>query len=80
MAEQDELFDQQPVTAEYNEDNIRHMDDMEHIRNRPGMYIGKLGDGSQADDGIYVLLKEIRNAERRQYGRYDLGQDGRHHH
>ena len=59
MAEQDELFDQQPVTAEYNEDNIRHMDDMEHIRNRPGMYIGKLGDGSQADDGIYVLLKEI---------------------
>ena len=59
MAEQDELFDQQPVAAEYNEDNIRHMDDMEHIRNRPGMYIGKLGDGSQADDGIYVLLKEI---------------------
>ena len=59
MAETDELFDQRPPEAQYNEDNIRHMDDMEHIRTRPGMYIGKLGDGSQADDGIYVLLKEI---------------------
>ncbi|MGX8689265.1 MAG: DNA topoisomerase IV subunit B [Bacteroidaceae bacterium] len=59
MAETDELFDQRPPEVQYNEDNIVHMDDMEHIRNRPGMYIGKLGDGSQADDGIYVLLKEI---------------------
>lgn len=45
--------------VEYNDDNIRHLDDMEHIRTRPGMYIGKLGDGSQSDDGIYVLLKEV---------------------
>lgn len=46
-----------PETA-YTEDNIRHLDDMEHIRARSGMYIGRLGDGSQSDDGIYVLLKE----------------------
>lgn len=43
----------------YNEDNIRSLDWKEHIRLRPGMYIGKLGDGSTADDGIYVLLKEV---------------------
>lgn len=46
----------QPVL--YNEDSIRSLDWREHIRLRPGMYIGKLGDGSAADDGIYVLLKE----------------------
>ena len=45
--------------VEYNEDNIRHLDDMEHIRVRSGMYIGRLGDGQQSDDGIYVLLKEV---------------------
>ena len=45
--------------VEYNEDNIRHLDDREHIRVRSGMYIGRLGDGSQNDDGIYVLLKEV---------------------
>ena len=45
--------------VEYTDDNIRHLSDMEHVRTRPGMYIGKLGDGSQSDDGIYVLLKEI---------------------
>lgn len=45
--------------VQYNEDNIRSLDWHEHIRLRPGMYIGKLGDGSAADDGIYVLLKEI---------------------
>ncbi len=44
--------------ATYNEDNIVHLDDREHIRRRPGMYIGKLGDGSHSDDGIYVLIKE----------------------
>ena len=44
---------------EYNEDSIRSLDWREHIRLRPGMYIGKLGDGSSADDGIYVLLKEV---------------------
>ena len=48
---------QQPA-VDYTEENIRHLDDMEHIRVRPGMYIGRLGDGSQSDDGIYVLLKE----------------------
>ncbi len=46
-------------TVEYNEDNIRHLSDMDHVRTRPGMYIGKLGDGSHSDDGIYVLLKEV---------------------
>jgi topoisomerase IV subunit B len=48
-----------PETVKYNEDNIRSLDWKEHIRLRPGMYIGKLGDGSSADDGIYVLVKEI---------------------
>ena len=48
---------QQPA-VDYTEENIRHLDDMEHIRVRSGMYIGRLGDGSQSDDGIYVLLKE----------------------
>src|SRR5690606_5983096 len=43
----------------YTEDNIRSLDWKEHIRLRPGMYIGKLGDGSTADDGIYILLKEV---------------------
>jgi topoisomerase-4 subunit B len=46
------------ATTTYNEDNIVHLDDREHIRRRPGMYIGKLGDGSHSDDGIYVLIKE----------------------
>lgn len=45
-------------TVEYTKDNVRHLDDVEHIRLRPGMYIGKLGDGSHSDDGIYVLIKE----------------------
>ena len=44
---------------DYTEDSIQTLDWQEHIRRRPGMYIGKLGDGSQADDGIYVLLKEV---------------------
>ncbi len=46
-------------TVEYNDDNIRHLSDMEHVRTRPGMYIGRLGDGSMPEDGIYVLLKEV---------------------
>ena len=54
MAETEEL----QQTASYNDDNIIHLDDREHIRRRPGMYIGKLGDGRQEDDGIYVLIKE----------------------
>ncbi len=53
MAEKDKnLFD-------YTEDSIKSLDWKEHIRLRPGMYIGKLGDGSSPDDGIYVLLKEV---------------------
>ncbi len=46
-------------TPEYIDDNIRHLSDMEHVRTRPGMYIGRLGDGSLPEDGIYVLLKEV---------------------
>ena len=46
-------------THGYTEDSIRSLDWREHIRLRPGMYIGKLGDGSQPEDGIYVLLKEV---------------------
>ena len=52
MAEQKNL-------NEYNEESIRSLDWREHIRLRPGMYIGKLGDGSATDDGIYVLIKEV---------------------
>lgn len=47
-----------PIT-EYGDDNIQTLDWQEHVRMRPGMYIGKLGDGSSADDGIYILLKEV---------------------
>src|SRR5688500_8014127 len=52
MAEKQNLFD-------YTEESIKSLDWKEHIRLRPGMYIGKLGDGSSPDDGIYVLLKEV---------------------
>ena len=52
MAEEKNLF-------EYNEESIRSLDWREHIRLRPGMYIGKLGDGSAPDDGIYVMIKEV---------------------
>ncbi len=55
MAEQEEI---NVKAAEYNDDNIITLDGLEHIRRRPGMYIGKLGDGSHMDDGIYVLIKE----------------------
>ncbi|MGC9342129.1 MAG: ATP-binding protein, partial [Bacteroidales bacterium] len=47
------------MTANYSEDTIKTLDWKEHIRKRPGMYIGKLGDGSSQDDGIYILLKEV---------------------
>ena len=47
------------ATADYTDDNIRHLSDMEHVRTRPGMYIGRLGDGNLPEDGIYVLLKEV---------------------
>lgn len=45
--------------VQYTDDNIRHLSDMEHVRTRPGMYIGRLGDGKLPEDGIYVLLKEV---------------------
>jgi topoisomerase-4 subunit B len=54
----EERIEEKLQVAEYTEENIRTLDWKEHIRRRPGMYIGKLGDGSHADDGIYVLLKE----------------------
>ena len=47
------------ATSNYDESDIRSLDWREHIRLRPGMYIGKLGDGTMADDGIYVLIKEV---------------------
>jgi len=55
----EEIKDKTLATVEYTDDNIRHLSDMDHVRTRPGMYIGRLGDGSHAEDGIYVLLKEI---------------------
>ena len=56
MEETNEVL--QPTVA-YTYDNVRHLSDMEHVRTRPGMYIGRLGDGSLPEDGIYVLLKEV---------------------
>ena len=53
------MADKERIEVDYNEDSIRSLDWKEHIRLRPGMYIGKLGDGSSADDGIYVLMKEV---------------------
>lgn len=54
-----EINDSLQQETAYNDEDIKTLDWMEHIRRRPGMYIGKLGDGSYADDGIYVLLKEV---------------------
>ena len=60
MQEEKDIFEQQQQpTVEYTDDNIIHLEDSEHIRTRPGMYIGRLGDGSLPEDGIYVLLKEV---------------------
>ena len=55
-----EITDKENIeeTVQYNDDNITHLSDVDHIRTRPGMYIGRLGDGSHTEDGIYVLLKE----------------------
>ena len=49
----------QAAAVKYTDDNIKHLSDMEHVRTRPGMYIGRLGDGAVPEDGIYVLLKEV---------------------
>ena len=58
MADESNIIEQQQQ-VDYNDDNIRTLSGTEHIRLRPGMYIGRLGDGSLAEDGIYVLLKEV---------------------
>ena len=57
MSDENTIQEEQQV--QYTDDNIRHLSDMEHVRTRPGMYIGRLGDGSLPEDGIYVLLKEV---------------------
>ena len=59
MAEEKNIIGQQNEQVQYDDENIRHLSDMEHVRTRPGMYIGRLGDGSLPEDGIYVLLKEV---------------------
>ena len=59
MAEENNIIGQQNEQVQYDDENIRHLSDMEHVRTRPGMYIGRLGDGSLPEDGIYVLLKEV---------------------
>ena len=59
MAEENNIIEQQQASVDYNDDNIRTLTGTEHIRLRPGMYIGRLGDGSLPEDGIYVLLKEV---------------------
>ena len=56
MSEENKIIEEQ---VQYDDDNIRHLSDVDHIRTRPGMYIGRLGDGSLPEDGIYVLLKEV---------------------
>ena len=55
MNEENKIIEEQ---VQYGDDNIRHLSDVDHIRTRPGMYVGRLDDGSHSDDGIYVLLKE----------------------
>lgn len=53
------MVEESKKSVAYTDDNIRHLSDMEHVRTRPGMYIGRLGDGKLPEDGIYVLLKEV---------------------
>ena len=61
MTEEDDILplDRPAGTAQYSEDDIQTLDWKEHLQQRPGMYIGKVGDGTNSDDGIYVLLKEV---------------------
>jgi topoisomerase-4 subunit B len=59
VVRKDVIYMENKVNVQYDEDSIKSLDWKEHIRLRPGMYIGKLGDGSSIDDGIYVLVKEI---------------------
>lgn len=57
--QKNKMAEKERIEVDYNEDSIRSLDWKEHIRLRPGMYIGKLGDGSSPDDGVYVLIKEV---------------------
>ena len=59
MIEDNSIIGKDSGQVQYDDENIRHLSDMEHVRTRPGMYIGRLGDGSLPEDGIYVLLKEV---------------------
>ena len=61
MSDQNTILSEETAqeAVQYTDENIRHLSDMEHVRTRPGMYIGRLGDGSLPEDGIYVLLKEV---------------------
>ena len=60
MTENEVTTDQQQQVADFGGyDKLKTLTPREHIRQRPGMYIGKLGDGSQSDDGVYVLIKEV---------------------
>ena len=59
MQEEKDFLEPTQEPVDYTEENIRTLTGIEHIRTRPGMYIGRLGDGSLAEDGIYVLLKEV---------------------
>ena len=67
MIEEDNIIGQQNEQVQYDDENIRHLSDMEHVRTRPGMYIGRLGDGSLPEDGIYVLLKDGLSGESGNY-------------
>ena len=56
---EENIIEENEFKTNYTDDSIKHLSDMEHVRTRPGMYIGRLGDGSHPEDGIYVLLKEV---------------------
>jgi topoisomerase-4 subunit B len=58
MAKENNIIEQPSGQVKYDDENIRHLSDVDHIRTRPGMYVGRLDDGSKPEDGIYVLLKE----------------------
>src|SRR5574344_2362520 len=59
MEENENIIEENELKTNYTDESIKHLSDMEHVRTRPGMYIGRLGDGSHSEDGIYVLLKEV---------------------
>ncbi len=76
------MTDINPSASNYTDDSIKTLDPLDHVRRRPGMYIGKLGDGTYADDGIYVLLKEVIDNSidefRMKFGsQVDISLDGR---